>query len=144
MHIRFFLIYTLMSLFFMSFDISLHKAALGTKEFIAKGSNVERCKHCFLASFFCICSQKIIAPSRTEFCLLTHHIEQFKPTNTGRLIGQILPCTHYFTWFRTEPDSHFLSSTTTPSRNITTRLVWAATSGSWVTTIKVVPFSLFR
>jgi DTW domain-containing protein YfiP len=96
-----------MSLLFMSEEFTSHKIALGTKAFKAKGSNVLRCQGCMLAQSFCICSEKKIVTSTATFCLLTHHVELFKPTNTGRLIGHVLTNTHYFTWFRTEPDPDF-------------------------------------
>lgn len=85
------------------------KPTLGTKAFTAKGSNVTRCEHCLLAQNFCICSARNISEAKAAFCLLTHHIEQYKPTNTGRLVGHILPGTHYYPWFRTEADEGFLA-----------------------------------
>lgn len=84
------------------------------KPYLAKGSNVKRCDNCYMSLDFCICSQRKQArlnPSfPMEFWLLTHKEEQYKPTNTGRLIEQILPeVTRTFIWHRTEPDPVFLS-----------------------------------
>ncbi|MGM0616410.1 MAG: tRNA-uridine aminocarboxypropyltransferase, partial [Pseudomonadota bacterium] len=44
------------------------------------------------------------ADSIAQVWLLTHSIEHFKPTNTGRLIGDVLTQTRVFTWYRTAPD----------------------------------------
>lgn len=44
------------------------------------------------------------ADSTAQVWLLTHSIEHFKPTNTGRLIGDVLTQTRVFTWYRTAPD----------------------------------------
>jgi hypothetical protein len=44
------------------------------------------------------------ADSTAQVWLLTHSIEHYKPTNTGRLIGDVLTQTRVFTWYRTAPD----------------------------------------
>ena len=40
---------------------------------------------------------------------LTHPLEHHKPTNTGRLIRDVLPDTEVFTWYRTVPDTRLLA-----------------------------------
>ncbi len=76
-----------------------------TKEFLARGKSVVRCESCQLAAFACICNWQPTLESTVEFVLLLHRNEIFKPTNTGRLIADLLPAkTHAFCWSRTEPD----------------------------------------
>ncbi len=80
-----------------------------TTEFSAHGKSVIRCEHCQLAAYACICEWQPQLHSRVEFVLLLHRIEVFKPTNTGRLIADLLPTnTHTFCWSRTEPEQILL------------------------------------
>jgi DTW domain-containing protein YfiP len=52
-----------------------------------------------------------------DFILLLHHDEVFKPTNTGRLIADILPAnTTAFEWSRTEPPADLLALLADPAR----------------------------
>jgi len=83
--------------------------AESTTEFLARGKSVIRCEHCQLAVYACICQWQPQLNSRSEFVLLLHRIEVFKPTNTGRLIADIFPAqTHAFCWSRTEPEQALL------------------------------------
>lgn len=85
------------------------RLALSTREFLARGKSVVRCEHCQLATFACICPWRPELVSSVEFILLMHTDEVFKPTNTGRLIADILPLqTHAFCWSRTEPVQELL------------------------------------
>lgn len=85
------------------------RLALSTREFLARGKSVVRCEHCQLAGFACICPWRPELVSRVEFILLMHTDEVFKPTNTGRLIADVLPLqTHAFCWSRTEPAQELL------------------------------------
>jgi len=80
------------------------RLAESTREFLARGKSVVRCEHCQLAVFACICPWCPELKARCEFVLLMHRNEVFKPTNTGRLIADVLPHqTHVFCWSRTEP-----------------------------------------
>ena len=79
------------------------------KPFNARGSFVSRCPECRLPRLNCLCPYRVTAESRVRFWLLTHPLEHYKPTNTGRLIGDILPDTQVFTWYRTEPDPRLLA-----------------------------------
>jgi DTW domain-containing protein YfiP len=55
--------------------------------------------------------------SQCEFVLLMHRDEVFKPTNTGRLIADVLPAqTHVFCWSRTEPNEALLALLANPDR----------------------------
>ncbi|HSC69580.1 MAG TPA: DTW domain-containing protein [Cellvibrio sp.] len=88
-----------------------------TREFLARGKSVLRCEHCQLAVFACICPWRPELSARCEFILLMHRDEVFKPTNTGRLIADILPQqTHVFCWSRTEPSGELLDLLNDPGR----------------------------
>lgn len=75
-----------------------------TRQFNARGKSVVRCDLCQLAAYACICPWRPTRESRSEFLLLMHRDEVFKPTNTGRLIADVFPDkTHVFAWSRTDP-----------------------------------------
>lgn len=85
------------------------RLAKSTREFLARGKFVVRCERCQLAGFACMCSWRPELAARCEFVLLMHTDEVFKPTNTGRLIADVLPNqTHVFCWSRTEPEQELL------------------------------------
>lgn len=75
------------------------------REFKARGSFVTRCEGCNLPALNCLCPYQVKAESVAQVWLLTHPIEHYKPTNTGRLIGDVLSETRIFTWYRTAPDA---------------------------------------
>lgn len=79
------------------------------RPFKARGSFVVRCEGCRLPTLNCLCPYKNAAESLARFWLLTHPLEHNKPTNTGRLIGDILDTTELFTWYRTAPDERLLT-----------------------------------
>jgi DTW domain-containing protein len=86
-------------------SLRARRIAEATREFQARGKSVIRCEHCQLATYACICRWRPRLASRSEFILLMHRDEILKPTNTGRLIADVLPGqTHVFCWNRTEPD----------------------------------------
>lgn len=74
------------------------------REFKARGSFVTRCDHCQLPVLNCLCPYQVQAQSVAQVWLLTHPIEQYKPTNTGRLIADVITTTKVFTWYRVAPD----------------------------------------
>ncbi|WP_192036126.1 tRNA-uridine aminocarboxypropyltransferase [Halomonas sp. YLGW01] len=78
------------------------------REFKARGSTVTRCETCRLPALNCLCPYRAEAESLSRFWLITHPLEHLKPTNTGRLIADVLPSTEVFTWYRTEPDARLL------------------------------------
>ncbi|SJN10721.1 hypothetical protein CZ787_04310 [Halomonas citrativorans] len=75
------------------------------REFKARGSFVIRCEGCNLPALNCLCPYQVKAESHAQVWLLTHPLEHYKPTNTGRLIGDVLAQTQVFTWYRTAPDA---------------------------------------
>lgn len=78
------------------------------REFKARGSFVERCDGCRLPVLNCLCPYRVTATSDAQVWLLTHPYEHNKPTNTGRLIADVLPQTQTFTWYRTAPEARLL------------------------------------
>ena len=84
--------------------------AESTRAFLARGKSVARCELCQMASYACICAWRPRVQSRCEFVLLMHRDEVFKPTNTGRLVADVLPHqTHAFCWSRTQPSPALLA-----------------------------------
>lgn len=79
------------------------------REFKARGSFVARCPGCQLPELNCLCPYAVRAESEARVWLLTHPMEHHKPTNTGRLIRDVLPDTELFTWYRTAPDERLLA-----------------------------------
>lgn len=79
------------------------------REFKARGSFVTRCEGCNLPELNCLCPYQVKADSTAQVWLLTHSIEHYKPTNTGRLIGDVLTQTKVFTWYRTAPDEELVA-----------------------------------
>ncbi|MBB3191436.1 tRNA-uridine aminocarboxypropyltransferase [Halomonas cerina] len=79
------------------------------REFKARGSFVTRCAGCHLPALNCLCPYRVQAESHARVWLLTHPLEHHKPTNTGRLIRDVLPDTEVFTWYRTAPDARLLT-----------------------------------
>ncbi|MFG6668511.1 tRNA-uridine aminocarboxypropyltransferase [Halomonas sp. HNIBRBA4712] len=77
------------------------------REFKARGSFVIRCPGCNLPKLNCLCPYKVSVASHAQVWLLTHSMEHLKPTNTGRLISDVLSDTKVFTWSRTALDPEF-------------------------------------
>lgn len=89
----------------MAFDINAPR-----KPFVTRGSNIGRCKGCFLPLLSCLCSDKPKVKASAVFWLLTHNDEVYKPTNTGRLIVDAIDGARVFKWSRTEPDPAFIDA----------------------------------
>jgi len=84
--------------------------ANSTRPFLARGATLTRCENCQLGARWCICRYRDAVmqrqlPASADFLLLLHRYETMKPTNTGRLIADVLPAgTHPYLWDRIEPD----------------------------------------
>ena len=90
--------------------------AAAKREFKARGSKLSRCEACLLSEHLCICDNLQVAEDcQSAVCLLMYHNESFKPSNTGRLIADVVPDNHAFRWDRTEPDEALLSLLKDPS-----------------------------
>ncbi|NDL63944.1 tRNA-uridine aminocarboxypropyltransferase [Acerihabitans arboris] len=87
-----------------------------TRPYRARGCRVLRCEGCLLPQAVCLCDSILPATSASRFCLIMFDSEPLKPSNTGRLIADILPDTQAFLWSRTEPNPALLSAITDPAR----------------------------
>lgn len=84
--------------------------ARATRPFLARGNRVIRCQGCLLPQINCLCDTISPQVARNRFCLVMFDTEPMKPSNTGRLIADILPETLAFGWSRTEPDPALLKA----------------------------------
>jgi DTW domain-containing protein len=89
-----------------------------TRPFLARGAQVQRCASCFLAATACCCEWRIpLGRLPLDWIVLFHHDEIFKPTNTGRLIGDVFPQNTYaFEWSRKYPHADLLAMLQDPQR----------------------------
>ena len=78
--------------------------ALSTKEFKARGYKVKRCEECLIPEKKCICALRPTITSHSAFCLVMYKNEYYKPTNTGKLIADVIPDNYAFRWDRVAPD----------------------------------------
>jgi len=76
-----------------------------TRPFLARGSSLKRCHNCMLAEHHCICSVRPSTETNCAFCFIYYQGEVFKPSNTGRLIADVVEDNYAFQWQRTEVDS---------------------------------------
>lgn len=84
------------------------RLARATRPFLARGNRLRRCQRCLLALRHCLCHTIEPQQARSRFCLVMFDTEPMKPSNTGRLIADILPDTEAFLWSRTTPDEALL------------------------------------
>lgn len=88
-----------------------------TRPYTARGSAVKRCQRCQLGLAVCICAWCKSQTSRVDVLLVLHHDEVFKPTNSGRLIADILPDnTFACEWSRMDPTAEVLALLNDPER----------------------------
>lgn len=80
-----------------------------TRVFNARGSKVVRCEACLLPQNDCICAAKPRVSSNCAFCFIMYTGEVYKPSNTGRLIADVISDNHAFVWDRTRPDPQLLA-----------------------------------
>jgi len=92
-----------------------YRKSISTKPFRARGYNVIRCENCRIALKHCICQYKPKCHSKATFLLLMWDDEVLKPSNTGRLIADLITDTHAFIWKRTEVDETLLSLINDPT-----------------------------
>lgn len=86
------------------------RLARSSRPFLARGGSVKRCPGCLLTPDLCACALRPERVSQAAFCLIMFDSEPLKPSNTGRLIADVLPgSTHAFLWSRTEPDPALLA-----------------------------------
>lgn len=81
------------------------RLARSAKPFLARGGpKGARCPGCRLVPSHCLCALRPVVATHAGVCLLMADIEPLKPSNTGWLIGDVVPDTHAFGWARTEAD----------------------------------------
>jgi len=85
-----------------------YRLSQSTRPFLARGGSIPRCKHCMLLPYLCICSIKKTVPSQSAFLLLMYDDEILKPSNTGRLIADLIDDTQAYIWSRTQPNPEML------------------------------------
>lgn len=78
------------------------------KPFMARGSKVKRCALCLLPLTGCICGERPAPVTGSAFCFIMYWGEAFKPSNTGRLIADVIQDNHAFLWERTKVDPALL------------------------------------
>ena len=92
------------------------RLAKSTRPYLARGSRVIRCQGCLLPKRNCLCSHISPQPATSRFCLVMFDTEPLKPSNTGRLIADVLPETQAFMWSRTDVDPALLAAIADPTR----------------------------
>ena len=90
-------------------QLHTERLARSTKPFNARGANVDRCKFCQVRKDYCICEYQPESTSKAAFLLIMFDTEVLKPSNTGKLIADVIPETHAYLWSRTEPNSEMLA-----------------------------------
>ncbi|AZG73413.1 tRNA-uridine aminocarboxypropyltransferase [Shewanella livingstonensis] len=91
-----------------------YRKSLSTKPFGARGKKLVRCNLCLLGELFCTCMHRQYLSTNVSFMLIMYNDEVLKPTNSGKLIADLIPDTHAFLWTRTETDSTMLALLTDP------------------------------
>lgn len=81
-----------------------YRKSLSTKPFAARGKKLIRCNFCLLGEQFCTCHLRQALQTSISFLLIMYDDEVLKPTNSGRLIADLIPDTHAFIWDRTKPN----------------------------------------
>lgn len=62
-----------------------------------------RCDNCLLHQAQCLCAVRPAAAGKVAVCLLYYQGEIFKPSNSGRLVADVLSDNHAFQWTRSAP-----------------------------------------
>ena len=84
------------------------RLAQSTRPFLARGGRITRCINCMLLPYLCICAIKKTVNTKSAFLLLMYDDEILKPSNTGRLIADLIPDTFAYIWSRTKPDPQLI------------------------------------
>lgn len=85
-----------------------YRRSIATRDYMARGNKKVRCQYCLLAQIHCTCAVRAQVSSNAAFMLLMYDTEVLKPSNSGRLIADLIPDTYGFIWSRTEPDPQML------------------------------------
>ncbi|CAG9000078.1 MAG: hypothetical protein CENE_02067 [Candidatus Celerinatantimonas neptuna] len=87
----------------------LERLSRSTRPYLARGHQIVRCPQCRLAKLYCQCHLRRDIPSESAFCLLMYDAEVLKPSNSARLIADLIDDTYAFLWSRTNPPEALLS-----------------------------------
>ena len=85
-----------------------YRKSISTKPFLARGFRIERCQQCLISVDYCICQYKKLSDSSAAFVLLMSDTEILKPSNTGRIIANVIPNTFAFLWQRNQPNDELV------------------------------------
>ena len=92
------------------------RKSISTRPFLARGGTLARCPACQLREDWCACEWRPELKAEAGFCLLMYDSEPMKPSNTGRLIADVLPHTTWaFLWSRTQPHPELLALLADPA-----------------------------
>lgn len=86
-----------------------YRESISTRPFKGRGYKTERCPNCRISHHHCICRHRPSCHSDAAFLLLMWDDEVLKPSNTGRLIADLIDDTHAFIWQRTQVDPALLA-----------------------------------
>ncbi|ARZ00080.1 DTW domain-containing protein [Yersinia ruckeri] len=92
------------------------RLAASTRPYRARGCRAIRCQNCLLTEHLCLCDTISPQQATSRFCLVMFDTEPLKPSNTGRLIADILPDTQAFLWARTAMEPALLAAIADPHR----------------------------
>ena len=70
-----------------------YRVSISTRPYKARGFRVKRCTFCLLPEKQCLCDTIIHQTAKSRFCLMMYDTEVMKPSNTGKLIADVLPDT---------------------------------------------------
>jgi len=86
-----------------------HRKSISTTVYNSRGWKVKRCEKCRIGISHCICQLTPKTNSNAGFLLLMYDTEILKPSNTGKLIADVVPDTFAFLWSRTEENKALLA-----------------------------------
>ncbi|WP_417760678.1 tRNA-uridine aminocarboxypropyltransferase [Shewanella sp.] len=86
-----------------------YRQSLATRPYASRGNKVVRCRRCMLPQTVCTCAWRKPCHSNAAFALVMYDTEVLKPSNSGRLIADLIPDTYAFLWSRTAPDAGLLA-----------------------------------
>ncbi|MEZ9232730.1 tRNA-uridine aminocarboxypropyltransferase [Vibrio amylolyticus] len=92
-----------------------HRQSLSTRTFKARGAKVSRCEYCQVATKHCLCDYQPSVDTGVAAMLIVSGNEVFKPSNTGRLIADVVQETSVYQWNRTEPEQEMLDMLCDPN-----------------------------
>ncbi|WP_371185432.1 tRNA-uridine aminocarboxypropyltransferase [Thalassotalea maritima] len=91
-----------------------YRKSISTRPFKARGAKTQRCELCRLNIQYCICQWRQVSDTKVAFALLMYDDEVLKPSNTGRLIADVIDDTHAFLWHRTDVNEGLLTLISDP------------------------------